>query len=131
MLDRGSVYRFSYLWAWQHETGEESGRKNRPVCLVLKTSRKTGNLYLFPITTSPPVSGRMAIEVPVSERRLAGLKQSCWLVLDEYNLTSTAATYDFDTLEPMGMFSERFLKDVAAFVKRAILAKQMKAVPRT
>lgn len=131
MFDVGNVYRFSYLWAWQHAAGEESGRKARPVCLMLKTAKSTGKLYLFPVTTVLPASDRIAIQIPDAERRRAGLDQKCWLVLDEYNLTSEAAVYDFESLESMGQLSKPFLRDVAAIIKRVLSDNKLKAVARS
>jgi hypothetical protein len=130
MLHVGGIYRFSYLWAWQHEAGEESGRKVRPVCLMLKMAKPSGRLYLFPITTVLPDPDRISVEIPFFERRRAGLDQICWLLLDEYNLTSEAAAYDFESLNSMGQISAAFLREVAAIIKRVLSDNKMKAVPR-
>jgi len=37
MLEAGDVVRFHYLWTRQAAKGEESGRKARPVCVVVRT----------------------------------------------------------------------------------------------
>jgi hypothetical protein len=131
MLERGNVYRFSYLWSWQSARGEESGQKFRPACLVLKTKKPTGNLFLFPVTTNMPLQDRLAIEIPLAERKAAGLDARSWIVLDEYNQASEAAAYDFDSLEPIGQFSNRFFGEIAETVKHAILPGRIKAVSRT
>ena len=34
-LGAGDVIRYPYLWARQHEDGEDAGRKERPVCVVI------------------------------------------------------------------------------------------------
>ena len=131
MLERGNVYRFSYLWSWQYAQGEESGRKARPVCLILKTNKKSGNLFLFPLTTTQPPQNRLAIEIPAAERKSAGLDSKSWIILDEYNQASDVYMYDFESTEPLGKFGDRFLRKIADTVKQAILAGRMKAVSRT
>ena len=50
MLERGQIVRFHYLWARQADAGEESGRKARPVCMVVRAPGNPGAVYLFPIT---------------------------------------------------------------------------------
>lgn len=131
MFDVGGIYRFSYLWARQYEGGEESGRKVRPVCLMFKTAKPSGRLYLFPITTILPDPDRISIEIPLSERQKIGLNQKCWLVMDEYNLTSETAAYDFESLIPMGQLRQVFLREVATIIKRVLSSHKMKAIPRS
>jgi hypothetical protein len=131
MIERGKVYRFSYLWTWQSALGEESGRTVRTVCLVMKTRKPNGNLFLFPVTTSLPAQDRLAIDIPNAERKLAGLDMRSWIVLDEYNQATEAAAYDFESLDPTGHFSDHFFRKIAETVKLAILSGRIKAVPRT
>lgn len=47
MFERGQVVRFHYLWARQANAGEESGRKARPVCFVVRTPGNPGAVYSF------------------------------------------------------------------------------------
>lgn len=131
MLERGNVYRFSYLWSRQFEKGEESGRKARPVCLVLKTSREKGNIFLFALTTSPPPQDRLSIEIPAAEQKHAGLRARSWIILDEYNQATEMAAYDFESLEPIGRFGDRFFLKIAETVRRAILSGRIMAVIRS
>jgi hypothetical protein len=42
MLERGQIVRFFYLWKRQADAGEESGRKARPVCIVVRTPDNPG-----------------------------------------------------------------------------------------
>jgi hypothetical protein len=42
MFDKGQVVRFHYLWNRQALEGEETGRKARPVCVVVRTAANPG-----------------------------------------------------------------------------------------
>jgi len=129
-LRRGEIYRYYYLWAREHEQLEESGRKARPVCLVIR-SPQSGHLFLFALTTQQPPENRVALEVPAEERRLAGLKVRCWIILDEYNRAPERALHDFQSIEPLGQFSDRFLKRLATIITNTRDRQTIKAVPRT
>ena len=52
----GHVFRYSYLWHWQHREGREDGDKDRP-CLVLAlvTMQEDGSpvVRVLPITHTP------------------------------------------------------------------------------
>lgn len=129
-FEQGAVYRYDYLWAREGRQGEESGRKARPVCLVLKLSPDPERLYLFPIMTRPPTAQALVIEVPESECRAGGLTQRCWLVLEEYNVARADRTYDFASLTPMGRFSRFFLRQIAVALKRAGAKRRPTGVER-
>jgi hypothetical protein len=129
-LQRGDVYRYHYLWAREHENQEESGRKARPVCLILR-SPETGRLFLFALTTKQPAGDRLALEVPAAERRLGGLTTRCWLIMDEYNRAPESALHDFESLQPLGRFSDTFLTVVARRLDDLRRAGRIKAAPRT
>lgn len=131
MFEAGGVYRFSYLWSWQEKRGEESGRKIRPVCLILKSPDPGGALFLFPITTAQPDEGRFALPIPLAERKSIGLQKPCWIVLDEYNKAAESSTYDFESIEPIGRFSEQFFQAVLAAIKSAAPEIRIRAVNRT
>src|SRR5689334_3180926 len=86
----GEVFSYPYLWAWQQQRGETEGRKPRPVCVVIAIrSASDGNshLALLAITTQPPQTGRIALEIPDIERKRAGLSdlKQCWIMVDEYS----------------------------------------------
>lgn len=53
----GHVFRYSYLWHWQHREGREEGDKDRP-CLVLAlvAVQEDGSpvVRVLPITHTPP-----------------------------------------------------------------------------
>ena len=65
-LGHGCVVRYAYLWAREHDRGEESGRKDRPTCMLLITHGKDGLEVplFFPITSRSPTSGSHAVEIP-------------------------------------------------------------------
>ncbi len=85
MFEPGQVLRFFYLWKRQARVGEESGRKARPVCVVVRTAAMPGVVFLFPITSQLPETDRLSLAISEMECRRAGLDFPCWIVLDEYN----------------------------------------------
>jgi hypothetical protein len=85
----GHVFRYSYLWHWQHREGREHGDKDRP-CLVLAlvATQEDGTpvVRVLPITHSPPADPDDAIEIPAAVKlrlRLDG--ERSWIVLTESN----------------------------------------------
>lgn len=131
MFEAGQVYRYSYLWSSQFEAGEESGRKDRPVCLLLGANAASGALFLFPISTREPKDKSGSIEIPPAERRLGGLDRPFWLIITEYNRTSADTPYDFITMRPMGRFSAAFLREIALRIKLLTAEIRIRAVDRT
>lgn len=130
-LSRGSVYRYNYLWSREHEKREVSGRKARPVCLLIRSSALPAVLFLFPLTSQAPQPDTLALHVPDSECRRANLTQPCWIVVDEYNRADEDELYDFESLAPIGQFSLSFLKRVGLAVAEASARKRLRAVPRS
>lgn len=83
----GWVFRYSYLWHWQHLDGRR-GDKDRPLsCWPLLLCLKTGRpQFVLPITHSPPSDPGDAIEIPpVTKRRLGLDDERSWIVLTESN----------------------------------------------
>lgn len=129
-LKVGDILRFNYLWAREAVAGEETGRKPRPVCLIVKTAADPANLFLLPLTSKQPTHERAALLVPEMECRRAGLQAPCWIILDEYNYVSMDVAYDFESLQPIGSFSPAFLKQVANRMKAEAIARRTKMVAR-
>jgi hypothetical protein len=129
-FQRGAIYRFNYLWAREHDQGEESGRKDRPACLLLRPEAFPEILVMFAITSQPPSSDQTSVEIPVSECEKGGLYSPAWIILDEYNLVHASRSPDFTSLDPIGRFSDRFLRDITAIVVQRIRAKAARAVQR-
>jgi hypothetical protein len=111
--------------------GEESGRKPRPVCIVIKTPGNPDVVFLFPFTSKPPLAGQLGLPVPEMECRRVGLAAPCWIILDEYNRVEMDKDYDFASTEPIGSVSAAFLREIAATVRKAVRSTGMKAVNRT
>jgi len=85
----GHVFRYSYLWRWQHLEGREEGDKDRP-CLVLALVATledgTPVVRVLPITHTPPSVAAEAIELPAATKRRLGLDdERSWIVLTESN----------------------------------------------
>ena len=131
MLEQGDVAEFHYLWHREAEKGEESGRKPRPVCIVIKTPGNPDVVLLFPFTSKQPLDGQLALHVPEIECRRIGLASPCWIILDEFNRVEMDKDYDFVSTEPIGSVSAAFLREMAATIKQAARTSASKAVKRT
>jgi hypothetical protein len=85
----GWVFRYSYLWRWQHLQGREEGDKDRPaLVLAIAATREDGTpvVRVLPITHSPPSDASEAIEIPATTKRRLGLdEERSWIVLTESN----------------------------------------------
>lgn len=130
MFEQGDIVRFNYLWARQAKRGEESGRKARPACIVVKSGGNPATLFLLPLTSRPPADGTTGLPVPEMERRRAGLQSPCWVIVDEYNRVMDDHLHDFDDHAPLGRFSLAFLKKVAGALKSQVMARRAQAVLR-
>jgi hypothetical protein len=106
----GEVYRYSYLWAREAEAGEESGRKDRPACVLVRPSTQPELIFLYPITSMQPSNGRIAELMPAPEARRCGLTSPTWVVLDEYNIAAESGLHDFASLKPLGTLSSPFIR---------------------
>jgi hypothetical protein len=129
-FQRGAVYRFNYLWAREHDRGEESGRKDRPACLLLRPGAFPDVLVMFAITSQTPSPDRTFAEISATECAKAGLHAPAWIILDEYNMVHASRSPDFVSLDPTGRFSDRFLRKITAVVAQRIRAKTARAVQR-
>ena len=130
MFEPGDVVRFNYLWKWQAGKGEESGRKSRPSCVVVRTPTSPSVLYLFAITSQKPHRNRLSLAIPQMECRRAALAHPAWIILDEYNRTADDQAFDFESPHPIGRFSPAFLQTIAQTVKDAAAARRLSAVNR-
>lgn len=91
--------------------GETEGRKYRPVAVGVRITRIEGDmLFLFPITTKEPESGRFSAEIPATEKRRAGLDVDLrlWIILDEYNADIVGQSFYLEPDPPIGRFSKAF-----------------------
>ena len=123
----GSVIRYPYLWVRQAGAGETEGRKARPVAVGVRITRPKGEdaLILFAITSKAPDAARLAVEIPETERRRAGLDGNVrlWIILDEYNEDIIGQSFYLEPEPPLGRFSKAFflpvLKTFSAHRQRA------------
>ena len=84
----GAVIRYAYLWAADAERGREEGVKDRPCAVVITATDEDGalQLYVLPITHSPPDAADLAVELPLATKQRLGLDdQRSWIVTREYN----------------------------------------------
>ena len=131
-IGHGSVVRYVYLWAREHDRGEESGRKSRPACVMLITRGKDGkeSPLFFPITSRSPASSTIAVEIPETEARRIGLRTPAWVIVDEFNTDDIEASFAIEDREPLGSFSRKFMAAIAASAAAAIRKGSSRAVPR-
>lgn len=85
----GYIFRYSYLWQWQHLEGREEGDKDRP-CLVLAivTTEEDGSpaVRVLPITHTAPRDSADAVEIPQPVKNRLGLDDArSWIILTESN----------------------------------------------
>lgn len=85
----GWVFRYCYLWHWQHLEGREEGDKDRPalvLAIVANLDDGTPAVRVLPITHTPSSHDDDAIEVPPATKRRLGLDdERSWIVLTESN----------------------------------------------
>lgn len=130
---QGEVWRYDYLWRWQHDGGETEGRKARPTAMVAVVKTPDGtSLFILPITSLPPAAGRLSVEITQIERRRAGLDDiPLWIMIDEYNLDRLESSFYFDPKARIGRFSSTFHRQVLKAFTRAARSRLVKRVPRT
>ena len=117
-LKPGVVITYPYLWQREADNGETEGRKPRPTCIAVSVRGHDGgtHLVLLAVTSQPPASQRIAIEVPDTELRRGGLKdwQKAWVIVDEYNYDVVETSYYLEPgREPIGRFSKPFMTRLA------------------
>ena len=133
-FESGMVVVYSYLWAREFDRGEESGRKDRPVCvqlIVQSAKADSGFTQLFvPITSQPPVAGRAVLEIPHLECQRAGLRTPAWIVVDEFNIDETSPSVHLRSMKPLGAFSQRFTAEIRKRLLQAVQNRNYRSVPR-
>ena len=139
----GWIFRYSYLWDWQHREGREEGDKDRP-CLVLAivmvTEAGAPVVRVLPITHAPPADPGDAIEIPAALKNQLRLDhERSWIVLTESNrfvwpgpdlrsVDSDAGYYG--ALTP-GLFAEVKRRFVAIARGEVAASSPHASVPRT
>lgn len=118
-----SIIRYPYLWQREAEKGETEGRKDRPVVVAIRMRRRSGQdvVLVFPITSKAPIGSVVHSEIPLVEKRRAGLDtdKRLWIILDEYNGDEVGKSFYLRNDRPLGYFSQAyFLPLVREFIKR-------------
>lgn len=130
-LKTGCVIRYPYLWEREYRNGETEGRKPRPSVVGIRLeSIKRSHIFLFPITSKEPESGKLAVEIPDSEKKAAGLDRRLrlWLIFDECNTDTIGDSFYLNPSPPIGQLSKAFLEPyIRIFIKQR---KSLKAVNR-
>ena len=111
-LKSGVVIRYPFLWSRQAKRGETEGRKDRPVAVGLRIATPGGrdSIFLFPITSTPPVQAQFSVEIPAAEKRAAGLDSDrrLWIIFDEGNHDVVGRSPYLAPNRIMGRFSRSF-----------------------
>jgi hypothetical protein len=71
----GLVIRYSYLWADEHERGQEEGVKDRPCAIVVMDKEGEKLVTVLPVTHTPPSDPALAVELPPPTKRRLGLDE--------------------------------------------------------
>jgi hypothetical protein len=82
------VIRYSYLWDSEARKGREEGIKDRPCAIILVILREGEHpiVRVLPVTHSPPMDSRDALEIPTeTKRRLKLDGERSWVILSEAN----------------------------------------------
>ena len=116
-IQSGAIIDYPYLWRWQRDRGESEGRKERPTCVLLAV-RAGGltHLALLPISSRRPSGDQLALEIPETERKRAGLSEfhEAWITISEYNYDIAERSFYFDPSAPiLGRFSRSFVTQLA------------------
>ena len=128
-MDRspGCVFHYPYWWRSDARRGIENP-KNRTTTLAIarKTETREGavltHLFLLGITDNPGDS-RGAVEIPLIEKRRAGLDpmRAAFVVITEYNYDVLPLSHDYDPRsKTFGAFSSVFTEEVRLRFLRAV-----------
>lgn len=131
----GDVLRYPYLWARQARNGETEGRKPRPCAVVLTVATQANKteLRLCAITTQQPTSDVVALLIPETEKRRAGLdvRLQLWVILDEHNFDVFEQSYYIEPLSQVGIFSRVFTKELQQKMIIAIQQRHSRTIHRS
>jgi hypothetical protein len=84
----GLVLRYAFLWRDEYAAGRQEGRKDRPCAVILAAPTAEGEtqVYVLPVTHTPPVDSGAAIEIPHRVKQHLHLDdERSWIVLDQIN----------------------------------------------
>jgi hypothetical protein len=84
----GLVIRYAYLWKSEYDEGREEGSKDRPCAIVLLIVNEDNEreIFVLPITHTPPEHADDAVEIPTATKQRLGLDaERSWIVISELN----------------------------------------------
>jgi hypothetical protein len=84
----GLVICYAYLWAEQHQAGQEEGTKDRPCAIIAARQVIEGRevVTVVPITHTAPADPLSAVALPAALKAHLGLDdQPSWVVASETN----------------------------------------------
>jgi len=138
----GWIFRYAYLWDWQHRQGREEGDKDRP-CLVLAivvtTEEGLPVVRVLPITHTPPTEPADAIEIPADVKTRLRLDAGrSWIVLTESNrftwpgpdLRSVESDSGYYGALTPGLFAE-VKRRFVAIARGEVATTRHRSVPRS
>jgi hypothetical protein len=84
----GLVIRYAYLWKREFDAGRDEGTKDRPCAIVMAIIEEDGDkeVWVLPITHTPPANAADAIEIPTLTKNRLGLdSERSWIIVTEAN----------------------------------------------
>ena len=71
----GLVLRYAFLWRREFDAGQDEGRKDRPCTVIIAAPAVAGGtqVYVLPVTHTPPGDPAVAIEIPLRVKLHLGL----------------------------------------------------------
>lgn len=103
--------------------------------MVIVVTNQAGQhvMFIAPITSKVPGSGRSALEIPQTEARRAGLEIDLrlWVILDELNADILETSYTLEERTPRGSFSPAFTDVILREVQRLRAAGGLKLSNRS
>ena len=139
--ERGSVIRYSYLWADEHRRGSEEGRKDRPAMVLAISVRKSDHqteIVVLAITHRPPASPTDAVALPAAvKRRLKLDDDASWIATTAANafVWPGPDIRPIPNRKPLAVVYGKVPDDLLREVARSFLANRERqrshVVPRT
>lgn len=131
------VIRYSFLWKWEQEKGQEEGSKKRPVVIMSVVPKADGftRVAVLPITSKvgDPSS---RIEIPENARKRLGLDaDSSWISFTDLN-EFVWPGYDLELAHPesegpeFGFLSGKFFDKVVMQFIQAVKSGTIERIPR-
>jgi hypothetical protein len=131
---KGSVFHYPYLWTHEFDRGQ-SHSKERTCCLAFKSTSPNGIVFLvvLPISDRPHTDKTKSIEIPISEKLVAGLDpvRAAFVHVSEYNIDPLSSSMVRNpNAKFFGRFNRRFAETIAAALAEAMRAKSSRGIDR-